>query len=287
MKTGCGEAPFAVRVVSHTRVAMSNKPKIPQPKCVNQVRDMFSTPWYATDLLVSCMGNIPKSTIVWEPAVGLGHIATRLNYWGFVVTGSDISSGVDFLTVPAPVNGGAIVTNPPFSLKREFYERCVWHGLPFALLIPGDWSMWVAKAVRDGCQLIVPTRRIDYITPSGKDGSNSHSQFHSVWLTLGLGFSEQVRVVELAKETKGNVGHGWKKQGVTTCWVAYYDDDWGPVGLRKYTGMFDSEASAREHFSGLDIITNTEAEFRIGWWSAGRPVCTRENFEEMKNGQMP
>ena len=39
-------------------------------------------------------------------------------------------------------------------------------GLRFALLIPADISLWTIDAVRKyNCEKIIPTRRVDYLTP--------------------------------------------------------------------------------------------------------------------------
>jgi hypothetical protein len=39
--------------------------------------------------------------------------------------------------------------------------------VPFALLVPADYSGWIIDAIRnDGAEKIIPTRRIDYITPN-------------------------------------------------------------------------------------------------------------------------
>jgi hypothetical protein len=66
--------------------------------------------------------------------------------------------------------------------------------VPFALLIPADYSGWMIQAVDFyGCIKIIPTRRIDYITPSGKDASvGATADFHSLWLTRGLNYPQIV-----------------------------------------------------------------------------------------------
>ena len=162
-------------------------------------RDLFQTPNYATQLIIPY---IPKHIkYVWEPACGQGKIAQVLRDEGYLVWATDISQfpSVNFLTtnyvIPEPENT-AIITNPPFSLKKKFYERCKKYGVCFALLIPADYSSWIIDAVRDGCVKIIPTRRIDYITPSGKSGKTGNSaNFHSMWLTWG--FVESKNVTEI------------------------------------------------------------------------------------------
>lgn len=151
------------------------KPKTTQKETPNEVsgRDLFQTPNYATDLLAPFLGGVaslPSSFRVWECAAGLGKISGRLAYWGFEVYGSDLDGKVypehNFLTQTNGQEFDCIVTNPPFSLKRKFYEMCARYNKPFALLIPADYTGWIIEAIQNGAEKIIPTRRIDYITPN-------------------------------------------------------------------------------------------------------------------------
>jgi hypothetical protein len=177
---------------------MARKPKLPQPHRGQQERDMFETPSYAVDLLVPY---IPRSIgRIWECACGSGRLVRALEAHGFRVAGTDTEC--DFLAHDCPFYADAIITNPPFSLKRQFYERCTEQDMPFALLIPFDMSLWLCEAIRQGCRLLVPTRRVDYITPTGKSGKQSSAQFHSCWLCKGMALPEQITIVDLPLSAK-------------------------------------------------------------------------------------
>lgn len=195
------------------------KSKRQQPETPNdgQGRDLFQTPKYAIDLLVPFL----KKTdgFIWECACGEGKIVYRLREHKFQVYATDIreSSIVDkvhnFLTDDTPIAIldaldyvlPVIVTNPPFSLKQKFYERCRKTNAPFALLIPADYSGWIIQACIDGAEKIIPTRRIDYITPSGLSGASGHTaDFHSLWLTWGFNLGKTETFVELSLEDKKN-----------------------------------------------------------------------------------
>lgn len=154
---------------------MPSKPKTPQKENLLEVsgRDTFQTPNYAVDLLMPFLNNIrcPGMTTVWECAAGLGKIAKRLEHWNYRTLSTDLAyeggSKMNFLTETMSFPFDVIETNPPFSLKRKFYERCLEYKVPFALLIPADYTGWTIDAVdKDGCEKIIPTRRIDYITPN-------------------------------------------------------------------------------------------------------------------------
>lgn len=183
------------------------KPKTPQKQNLTKVdgRDTFQTPNYATEMLVPF---IPaKVNKIWEPACGQNKIVNKLREYGYSVIDTDLASDIpfNFLTNNMTFLAGldAIITNPPFSLKRKFYERCREYKVPFALLIPADYSGWIIKAVQDGVEKIIPTRRIDYITPSNKQ--NSQAQFHSMWLTWGFGLGKSETFVELSMDMKKNI----------------------------------------------------------------------------------
>lgn len=204
-----------------------------------QGRDLFQTPYYATDIIVPY---IPTPQ-VWEPAAGEGMMVARLRQKGFSVFASDIRSFpgntiIDFLKVdpadprftitpkpsrtdtteffkrcinflkrkPAPPPY-TIVTNPPYSIKRKFFNKCIELGVPFALLISGDYCQWTIDAVRlHGCEKVIPTSRINYITPTGLSEANGHSSFfHSYWLTRFFNIGKSELFIELTKETRLNV----------------------------------------------------------------------------------
>lgn len=192
------------------------KSRVPQPETPeeSQPRDLFQTPQYAVDLLIPF---IPKRiTKVWECAAGERRMANRLVNHGYDVWATDIREnldGVDVfnfmteMTIPNK-NNTAIITNPPYSLKRKFFEKCLeeYH-IPFALLISGDYSMWTINAVwKQDCEKIIPNRRIDYITPTGKSGATGNtSYFHTYWMTWGFGLGRTETFVDLTKEMKANI----------------------------------------------------------------------------------
>jgi len=191
------------------------KPRLPQKGIVDkaQPRDNFQTPNYATDIIAS---KIPESIdYIWECASGQGKIANRLRWHGFNVLASDIlenppdrTTYTNFLIDKrTDVKGYAIITNPPYSLKKQFFAKCIEYDLPFALLISGDYSLWTIDAVRKyGCEKIIPDHRIDYITPTGLSGESGHtSYFHSYWLTRYFYLGQTETFVTLTKEMKKNI----------------------------------------------------------------------------------
>lgn len=141
-------------------------------------RDNFLTPAYATKLLLPY---IPKNVkYIWECCAGEGHMARIFEKNGYDVYKTDIRENLkinvfyhnflseyEFEKILYLSVFGCIITNPAFSIKAEVYAKCKEYESPFALLIPSDISGWVLKAFeKDGAQVIVPSRRIDYLTPN-------------------------------------------------------------------------------------------------------------------------
>lgn len=142
------------------------------------VRDSFQTPRYATELLLPY---IPEYIIhAWEPAAGEGRMGKIFEH--FLGSGrvhmTEVNGNYpyhDFLTGNIPNNipldeCSLVGTNPPFSLKEKFLNVCLSiqlsRGSAYALLIPEGWPLWIQRAIEKyGAQLIIPERRIDYITP--------------------------------------------------------------------------------------------------------------------------
>lgn len=198
---------FADEIGYHDEPSISYSKVKPKNAGKEVARDMFQTPNYATKLLL--FYTPPTIKKVWECACGQNKITNVLRERGMEVVATD-KEQFDFISKQYPSDQyfffDAIITNPPFSRKKEFFERCIWENTPFALLLPFDISQWMLKAFDVyGCQALVPTRRIDYITPNGKQGKESSSQFHSFWLTRYFNLPKQLTVVTLSLEMKKDI----------------------------------------------------------------------------------
>lgn len=194
------ELDYKIRMKGYTTT--SKTPSVPQG------RDTFETPNYAVDLLVPF---IPKFVnMIWECAAGGGRIANRLEHYGYHIVRTDIrpydgdNIVLDFTAVDSKVPFGctAIVTNPPYSIKEMFIEKAFELGIPFAFLINADYSGLQISWINRGCEKIIPNRRIDYITPTGRQGRTSASQFHSMWLTHGFNLGRTETFVDLPISAK-------------------------------------------------------------------------------------
>jgi hypothetical protein len=154
-------------------------------------RDLCQTPPYAIDPLLPY---VSSALHVWEPAYGEGLLTEALYDSGFktVITG-DIQTGENFFEY-TPDAWDVIVTNPPFSLKYRWLERCYALEKPFALLMPLE--VLGAKSAQvlfrqHGINVIFLSDRVDFKMPNlGWDGSGA--QFPVAWFCWGLPIAEQM-----------------------------------------------------------------------------------------------
>jgi hypothetical protein len=170
---------------------MSNMP----PKSVNG-SDVPQTPFEA---IVPLLPYLPAPSRILEPCCGGGLLAGYLRGQGHTVFERDIQFGFDFLAHEFPCWDAidAIVTNPPFSLKDKFLERCYLLGKPFALLLPitaleGAFRQSLYR--KHGVEVIVFDGRINYLMPGREwDGC----WFASAWFTHGLNIGRDLTFARL------------------------------------------------------------------------------------------
>lgn len=120
--------------------------------------DFYPTPPDVTWALLDFL-NIPKTTLIWEPAAGSGDMVNAMVRRGYAVMGSDIRGGMDFFCTDPPDGAGMIITNPPFSAAEGFIRRAAELGLPFAFLLKSQY--WHAARRRALFEELTPT----YVLP--------------------------------------------------------------------------------------------------------------------------
>ena len=104
---------------------------------------------------------IPEDKVIWEPFAGNGNSKKFLTELGFDV----ISNEEDFFENN---RGEIIVTNPPFSKKKEVFQKLKELGKPFIIICPTP--MLVTKYFRelfsddeDPIKIIIPRKRIQFM----------------------------------------------------------------------------------------------------------------------------
>lgn len=238
----------------------TRKPKTPQKENLTGIdgRDLFQTPNYAVDLLVPFLDRVGIRKI-WECAAGMGKIVRRLGFHGFEVLGTDLSYDKPFnflLDGMVFVDKHCIVTNPPFSLKKKFYEMCKSYKLPFALLIPADYSGWIIDAVeKDGAEKIIPSRRVDYVTP------DILSRIHEgeIWKLEKKNYPE-FKSLKTFKVHKEITWEGLLERHENYCW---------------YESIYDAPADLLRRYSS--------SQFHSMWLTRGFGIGKSETFVELSN----
>jgi len=189
-----------------------------QPPMRQGSSDDFQTPKEALQPLIPFL---KKDWVIWECAEGKGNLSEELFSKGFSVVGSDVLTNKypaitnysevhqvpyvrnwnkDFLKWK-PEHFDCIITNPPFSLKQEFLERCYELGKPFALLLPLTTFETEKRQnlfKKHGVQVIFFDKRINFETPDGI--GNSGVWFASAWFTYGLNLPKDLNFVKLKKK---------------------------------------------------------------------------------------
>ena len=163
---------------------------------MNGRSDEFGTPMEAVEILLPYL---KKKDIIWECAWGGGSLARHLKALGFNVVGN---KDIDFIKNRITSGFDCIITNPPYSKKEEFLQRCFEIGKPFALLMPltaleGKKRGELYK--KYGIQLIIPNKRFNFETPSGK---GSGAWFQTAWFCWKLNLPKDLMFVDLKELRK-------------------------------------------------------------------------------------
>lgn len=149
----------------------------------------FQTP---PEALTPLLPFINRKWKIWEPAAGRGNLVVALSQRGYKVFGTDIKyrpsdeHRLDFLIGQPKWKWDMLLTNPPYSLKQQFLERCYELGKPFALLLPLTTFETEKRQKlfrQHGLEVIFLDKRINFQTPSGR---GSGSWFATAWFTWGL-----------------------------------------------------------------------------------------------------
>jgi hypothetical protein len=118
--------------------------------------DNYMTPKHAWE---NIQHFLPRDKVIWEAFAGNGNSSQFLTELGFEV----ICKEEDFFESN---HGDIIVTNPPFSLKKEVFTRLKELDKPFLIICP--CSMITAQYFRklfqnDNIQIIIPRKRIHFL----------------------------------------------------------------------------------------------------------------------------
>ena len=128
---------------------------------------------------------IPYDKVIWEAFYGNGDSGRYLTELGF----NTIHEEIDFFKED---RGDIVVSNPPFSMCPQIFERMVELNKPFILIMPSSkintqyFRKIFAKNV-DPIQIIIPKKRIQFIktidgeVPEGYKSCCNFDCFYYCW----------------------------------------------------------------------------------------------------------
>ena len=127
---------------------------------------------------------IPKDAVVWCPFDTAESEFVRQISTQNKVIATHISQGIDFFEFE-PDNWDVIVSNPPFTRKRQFFERALSFNKPFALIMANTWLNDAApkQLFKDkDLQLLMFDKRMEFIQPNAKQtGKITFSSSYYCW----------------------------------------------------------------------------------------------------------
>lgn len=164
--------------------------------------DDFYTPDWAIEILEPY---IKKDWKIWECCAGTGNIVRFFKEREFDIFGTDLKTGEDFL-VSNREDFGCIITNPPFSLKDKFLEKCYSYKKPFAMLLPltaleGKFRQSLYR--KHGVQVILFDKRVNY---QGHNGDNG-CWFPSCWICFNMELPRDLNFVQVNSSEEGKARH--------------------------------------------------------------------------------
>ena len=156
-----------------------------QPMINTMMVKKFDNLYTPVEAILPLLKYIPQSIkTIWECCDSGNSLITKvLTDYGCDVFSSDIVTGKDFLLDfdQYVTTADMIITNPPYSLKDQFLEKCYQYNRPFALLLPLTALEGIKRGrmYNNGISVIVLDKRIDF---TGKKSN----WFNVSWFVWGL-----------------------------------------------------------------------------------------------------
>jgi hypothetical protein len=126
---------------------------------------------------------IPKNAVVWCPFDTIdSEFVKQISKQNEVVF-THIQYGQDFFTYE-PERWDVIVSNPPFTKKRKFFERALSFNKPFALIMTNTWLNDSApkQLFKDkDLQLLMFDKRMKFITDGRPNDKITFSSSYYCW----------------------------------------------------------------------------------------------------------
>ena len=164
--------------------------------------DEFYTPNYAIEPLLKYL---KPGSHIWCPFdTDQSNFVKLLRDKGHYVVHSHIGDGVDFFKTDPPKNTEYIISNPPYSIKAEVFQRLFDLKIPFAMLV-GVVGLFESKKrfemfKENRTEIMYFDKRVSYFKSYDDQKPSLNPPFSSVFLCSGV--LNQVMVFENIIKTK-------------------------------------------------------------------------------------
>ncbi len=135
---------------------------------------------------------IPTDKVIWESFYGDGTSGKCLKELGFDVIHEDI----DFFENN---KGDIVVSNPPFSQKKQIIERLIELDKPFILIMPSATLLcsYMRENLNGKIQIIIPRRRIQFSKlENGKLINHNKCNFDCFYFCYKIGLPHDIVYLE-------------------------------------------------------------------------------------------
>lgn len=131
--------------------------------------DECYTPAYG---VAPILAYLPEGAVVWCPFdTEASQFVQLLRAAGHTVVRSHISEGKDFMTYEPAEHWDVIVSNPPFTNKRDTFARALSFNKPFALIMANTWLNDAAPKKlfqHKDLQLLMFDKRMEFSQADGR-----------------------------------------------------------------------------------------------------------------------
>jgi hypothetical protein len=173
-----------------------NKNKLP----ILKINDEYETPFKAFNML-TCFNDFLTNKTIWDPFVCETELAGK-RIKECLPTIKEVIHDKKFnLMKNQNPDFDIIITNPPFSNKKNIWRELLLLKKPFCLLVP--LSFLGCKYFIDQLEInqnditvLFPQQRINYI-PINQNSKTSASPFHSVWVCFQMNQPSLQQFIEI------------------------------------------------------------------------------------------
>ena len=168
--------------------------------------DEFYTPNYA---IIPLLKYLKSNSIIWCPFdTEESNFVKLLKANGHIVFNSHIETGNDFFKFEPDCNYEYIISNPPYSIKAEVFERLFILKKPFAMLV-GVVGLFESqkrfKMFKDNkFEIMYFDKRISYFKSYTDQKPSLNPPFSSVYICNNI-LPKQIMFEEITNDTKNKI----------------------------------------------------------------------------------